>query len=238
MLYFALIWTIFNTSFLFSGVWSYFRDTMNYNRLASEGLPATALVTRLEVESGDESNSYYVYYEFRAKIQGDPTRFQGVDEISGDYYVQLSVGQEIPIVYLPSDPNRSAVKAEFGPPSVFALVCPGGMGGVFTLIGLALLFSSITSLVNVNRLRASGRPAQALIFDRWTDKDSDGDTTYCIAYVFEANLPDGRRITVTRAEQNRHAYERYQIGDSAPVRYLPEDPNVCQLNIEKKGGLA
>ncbi len=235
MLVFSLFWTIFSAAFLLFVAVAYFRDTMNYNRLAAEGLLATALVTRTEIKSGDDSDSYHVYYEFRAKIQGDTARFQGADEISADYYRQLSVGQEIPIIYWASDPNLSAVKAEFGPPGVFALVCPGSMGGLFTLVGLVMLFSSITSIVNLSRLRLSGRQTQAFIFDRWTDKDSDGDTTYFIAYAFQANQPGRGSVTVTRAEQNKQAYERYQVGDPVPARYLPNDPNICQLQIEKKG---
>lgn len=73
------------------------------------------------------------------------------------------------------------------------------------------------------------------IFDRWTDKDSDGDATYFIAYAFQVNQPGRGSVTVTRAEQNKQAYERYQVGGSIPARYLPDDPDICQLQIAQKG---
>ena len=177
MLVFALFWTLFSAFFVFIGVGVYIRHTIDYNRLTTEGLPAIATITRLEIESGEDSNTYHVHYQFRAVIQGDNIRFQGSDQVSAGYYRQLSVGQNIPIVHWASDPNLSAVKAELGPPSIFLPVCFGGMGGLFTLIGLAMLFSSIKSIAHLSRLRLYGRQTQAFIFDCWKDKDSDGDTT-------------------------------------------------------------
>ena len=230
-LVFALVWTLISVSFVFIGVGAYIQDTINYNRLTTEGLPATATITRLEIRSGEDSDTYYVHYQFRAVIRGDSTLFQGSDQVSAGYYRQLFVGQDIPIVYWTSDPNLSAVEAEIKPPSIFLLVIvPGG----FILVGLAMLFSSIKSIAHLRRLRLHGRQTQAFIFDRWTDKDSDGDTTYFIAYAFQLNLPGRGPVTVTRAEQNEHAYKRYQVGDSVPVRFLPEDPNICQLQIERE----
>lgn len=234
MLVFALVWTLISVPFVFIGVGGYIRDTIDYNRLTTEGLPATATITRLEIQSGEDSDTYYVHYQFRAVIRGDSTLFQGLDQVSAGYYHQLFVGQDIPIVYWASDPNLSAVKAEIKPPDILLLACFGGIGGLFTLFGLAMLFSSIKSIAHLRRLRLHGRQTQAFIFDRWTDKDSDGDTTYFIAYAFQLNLPGRGPVTVTRAEQNEYVYKRYQVGDSVPVRFLPEDPNICQLQIERK----
>lgn len=41
-------------------------------------------------------------------------------------------------------------------------------------------------------------------------------------------------VTVSRAEQNKDIYDRYQVGDSVLVRYLPDNPNICRLDIETK----
>jgi hypothetical protein len=98
------------------------------------------------------------------------------------------------------------------------------MGGLFVLIGLWMLYGAARGMYHLSLLRSQGQPARAYVFDRWTDKDSDGDTTYFLAYAFKT--PDGRMIS--HAEQDKNLYQLHQIGEWIVVRYLPDNPSICQ----------
>jgi len=233
MLFFFLSWTLFSALFLVLGVGMYIRDSIAYNRLSREGIPAAATITNLEIHSGDDSDSYYVSYQFQASIKGDTARFRGSDQVSSSFFSRLKVGQTIEIIYSPADPSISAVKAELRPASMTLLLCFGGLGGLFTLIGLILISSSIMGIVNTNRLRLGGRVTQGIVFKKWTETDSAGDTTYFVAYVFKAEIPGQGVQRIPRAEQNKTVYDKYQVGDSISIRYLPVNPQTCQVKIPK-----
>jgi hypothetical protein len=214
------------------GVGMYLRDSIAYNRLSGEGLPAAATITKLEIRSGDDSDNYYVSYQFQASVKGDMARFQGSDEVSSSFFNRLKVGQPIEIVYSPADPSLSAVKAELRPASMTLLLCFGGLGGLFTLIGLVLIFSSIMGIVNTNRLRLGGRVTQGVVFKKWTETDSDGDATYFVAYAFKAEIPGQGVQYVPRAEQNKKLYNNVPLGGALMVRYLPDSPQICQTETK------
>lgn len=49
-----------------------------------------------------------------------------------------------------------------------------------------------------------------------------------MAYYFKLPWQSG---SVVRAEMNAEAYRAYQVGDPVQVRYLPENPQVCRLEV-------
>ena len=102
------------------------------------------------------------------------------------------------------------------------------MGLVFTLIGLWIVASVIEGLGQRRQLRTLGRTTEGVVFDRWTESDSDS-TSYLVAYAFELDCRSQGRQWFTRAEYNRKAYAALRAGEQVRVRYLPEDPKVCQL---------
>lgn len=75
-------------------------------------------------------------------------------------------------------------------------------------------------------LNTRGQLASGFMLDRWVKRGRS--TAYCVAYYFE--LPWGS-APVVRAEINDEAYHAYQIGNSVSVRYLPEKPQVCRLEM-------
>jgi len=227
-LVFGLFWTLFSAIFVVAGLGFYISGIQEYNRLTREGIPAWATITELEIDDSGDSTSYYVHYQYRARVQGDLTRFEDQDSVSGSFYRSLQVGQQVEILYAESDPALTAIKAEFEPPSLLFSLIFSGMGSLFVLIGLALMYGALKAQSQLRALRARGRQAQAFIFDRWKDKDSDGDSTYFVAFAFKVDSQ-----TITRAEQNKVLYDKYQVGDSLTVRYLPDDPNTCQPRLER-----
>ncbi len=227
-LVFGLFWTLFSAIFVVVGLGFYISGLQEYNRLTREGIPAPATITELEIDDSGDSTSYYAYYQYRARVQGDLARFEDHDSVSGSFYRSLQVGQQVEILYAKSDPALTAIKAEFEPPSLLFSLIFSGMGGLFVLIGLALMYGALKAQAQLRALRDRGRQAQAFVFDCWKDKDSDGDDTYFIAFAFRVDFQ-----TITRAEQNKALYEKYQVGDSLTVRYLPDDPFVCQVRMER-----
>ncbi|MBN2500320.1 MAG: hypothetical protein JXB38_06090 [Anaerolineales bacterium] len=49
------------------------------------------------------------------------------------------------------------------------LLCFGGMGGLFALVGLAVIFSSFMAILNTIRLRLDGQVAQGTVFKKWME---------------------------------------------------------------------
>jgi DNA-directed RNA polymerase subunit RPC12/RpoP len=231
-LFFFLVWTLFSAMFLVLGVGTYIRDSSAYHRLSREGITAAAAITNLDFDSGDDSIRYYVYYHFQASIQGDTARFQGSDEVSGAFFSRLEMGQTIEVRYWLADPSLSAVKAELRPPSMTLLLGFGGMGGLFTLIGLAMMSSSIMGIVNTSRLRLGGQVARGIVFKKWTDTDSDGDTIYFVAYAFKAEILGKGVQHISRAEQNKKLYDNVPVGGVLMVRYLPDNPQICRVDTK------
>jgi len=54
-----------------------------------------------------------------------------------------------------------------------------------------------------------------------------------VAYHFSAITSDGRSRDVVRAERNVPAYARFASGDPVRVRYLPDKPEICRIEIEE-----
>lgn len=230
-LIFAVVWILFSAIFPLIGLGTLITDFSNYNRLLREGLPAQATVTKLDVDDSGDSNTYYVYYQFRAMANNEFSQFELSKSIPSSLYDNLEVGQKINILYAASDPTLTAVKSEFGPPNPFSSLSFIGIGSLFVLIGIWMLYQGLSTLKNLNLLRLQGRQTLATIFDRWQDKDSDGNSLYFVAFVFKVSSLTGERQIITHAEQNKDLYNKYQIGQTCVVRYLPTNPYICQAKI-------
>ncbi|MFZ5881918.1 MAG: DUF3592 domain-containing protein [Chloroflexota bacterium] len=230
-LVFALVWTLFSAIFPVVGVGFYINETNDYRQLSQEGVIVPGIVLEMQIDESSDPTSYDVDYQFTAPVNGDSTRFADSESVSAGYFNTLQVGQQIQVRYAASNPQLSVLEAEFGPPSLVLPIVFGGIGGLFVLIGLVILVSSISGIFYINALRLRGQQTKGIIFDRWQDTDSDGDTTCFVAYCFHADTPKGEQL-ITRAEQNRDLYQRCEIGNSVIVRYLPGNPRVCHMRSD------
>lgn len=226
LLFFGIIWTLFSAVFAIIGVGTFLNEQNRYRRLLQEGVTVSAGITKLEIDDSGDSTSYFVYYRFTAPVKGAPLTIDAHTSVSSSIYYTLKTGQAIDILYVASDPNISTLKAAFGPPQPLLSLAFAGMGGLFFLFGLGMVYGSIKAIVEWFDLRTHGHMTQAVIFERWQDTDSDGDATYFVAYAFRAGP---QRQMITHAEQNHKLYKHYQIGDRVPVRYLPDEPTICQV---------
>ncbi|NCC34705.1 MAG: hypothetical protein EOM24_22220 [Chloroflexia bacterium] len=57
-------------------------------------------------------------------------------------------------------------------------------------------------------------PNDDVVFDfkKWTDTDADGDTTYFVAYAFNAEMPEKGFQRILRAEQNKRLHDTVSVG--------------------------
>lgn len=229
LLIFGLVWTVFSVFLVIALINSFVSEYIEYYQLSRQGISAQATVTWLETQESDDSTSYYVYYEFIA--HNVDAVVEDSDRISSALYSALKIEQKIEILYLPTHPTISAVLTEFGPPNSIGLLFVLGIGGVFVLAGVGLLYAGGKTQKQLNQLRAEGLQTQGVLFERWTDKDSEGDTTYYVAFAFKpVNAMMGAPV-ITRAEQNKKVYDKYRVGDSLSVRYLPSDPTICIVQV-------
>jgi len=232
-LIFGIGWTLFSLVFVFIGIGGLVSEYLNYFRLQREGVGTTAMIVEMEVDDGDDSTTYYVYYQFTGVANNEAVKIEDRDTVPYLLYSTLKVEQRIEILYASSDPTLTAIKADFHPPNPLLPLLFSGMGILFTAIGGAMVNGGIRGQHHLNRLRDSGRQIQGVIFDHWEDKDSDGDATYFVAYAFKVQARGGSGKIISKAEQNRSAYQKYRIGESVLVRYLPDDPTVCQLRLNR-----
>ncbi|MGB9632594.1 MAG: hypothetical protein ACPL8I_04660 [Chloroflexaceae bacterium] len=210
---------------LLFNVWGLLSGMRDYNRLMNEGVFTRAIITRLEAESYDTGNEYYIHYRFEAPVGGEVKPFQKKQDVSGDLYQRARVGQPIEVVYWPADPNVTGIKSELRPEYMLYWIWIGiwAFWLVSWMVGVLRLSRRADHL---DELRNRGQITQGVVFDRWMEQDSDGDKIYCIAYAFQSN--DGNIIT--RAEKiDYDLYRRYERGTAVRIRYLPDNRQISMI---------
>jgi hypothetical protein len=112
------------------------------------------------------------------------------------------------------------------------LILRGSGDSFFGTIGLLLLVFQgglfIKGMLDWQKDRAltsRGQLVQGVLIDRWVRHGRS--RIDCVAYYFE---PLGHAGLV-RAEMNPKAYRTLRIGDAVQVRYLPDQPQVCHLEM-------
>jgi DNA-directed RNA polymerase subunit RPC12/RpoP len=229
---FGIFWTLFSLIFLVLGVRSFANQFIQYSRIANEGLAARGIVTKLEIDDSGDSTSYYVYYQFSAAVNGHFTQINARESVPEAFYNTLRVEQQVDVLYAASDPNLYRLQSQSKQPNILFGLIFGGMGGLFVLIGIGMIYSAMKSNDQLKQLRMDGKETQGVVFERWKDTDSDGHPTYLVAYAFKVPDLQGNMKIITRAEQNRAIYDMVQVGQPVAIRYLPGQPDVCQVIVQ------
>jgi hypothetical protein len=94
------------------------------------------------------------------------------------------------------------------------------------LLPLGMLIKGMRDWQKINALERRGQLTQGVLLDRWSGFYRA--SVYSVAYYFE--LPGGTAPMI-RAEVNKGAHQAYQVGDPVQVRYLPDNPQVCRLEV-------
>lgn len=103
----------------------------------------------------------------------------------------------------------------------------GGLILLLLLIVLALAGYWISGRLQRRRLQREGRLTQAIVFKKWIDTDSDGDSSHYVAYAFHADVPGKGVELIARTELSMELYQQASVGGTLMVRYLPDDPKYC-----------
>jgi len=138
LLIFGAGWTVFSLIFVMIGILIIGGESYTYNQLMQDGKLTQAMITRLNISTSDESTGYYVTYEFKAPVNGDPAPFSNTEWVPEAFYNSLRVEQRVEVIYLASDPTTVRLKSQFTQPSATAGWFFVGLGGFFLLIGLAI----------------------------------------------------------------------------------------------------
>lgn len=234
LLLFMLLFTCLGVVLLALAIGGHMVERNNYRRLLQEGVVVEGLVQALRIEEDDDATTYLVDYQFTAPVNGNSTRFQGSQSVAEDVYRRLRDGESILVRYVASQPELHTLESEFGPPNLLFPLGIGGLGAVGALAGSAMVFQIVRNRVHAKRLRQEGRRTYAFVFNRWEGRDVEGLPTYAVAYAFKAERADGEPVTVVRGVENKELYDRFQVGDAVPVVYLPANPNICELILEKE----
>ncbi len=229
MIVFGLFWTTFSAFFLVTAVTLIIKDQQTYALLSQEGQTVQGVVTQRDVDDSGDTADYLIYYRYTAPLQGVPHVYEQKQAVRYDLYASLRVGAAVPVVYAASRAEVSRLKDDFHAPEVWPTLLMGGMGLLFVGIGLFMLAGAVAGLQDYFRLKRHGQEAFAVVFDRWEERDSDGDALYQVAYAFRAFMPDGSLRLVTRAETHRQAYQAAQVGSTLTICYLPNDPETCKI---------
>ncbi len=201
---------------------TYIMPWLNYILLIRQGISVPAIVTRLE--SSEEPASYRVFYQYTVVVNDRNTAFEGNSLVSWQLYKATQVGSQIKILYASSNPAVSIIESEMAPPSPLAALGWVALSTAFLLISLQPAKGERESQQTVQVLNSRGIQTPAVIFDRWTEVDAEGDTLYFTALGFTV-----QGQTVAFADQDKTFYETHQPGDTVMVRYLPEKPSVYQI---------
>lgn len=230
LLIFGLTWVIPSLCMMVVLLVVFANTWPRYVQLRDSGVLTEGVITNRRVAEGVDESTYYVTYQYHVPQPGGGQR-QYVQEESVNYdrYRALTLETRVFIRYVSSDPQVAMLERELDSP--MPLLCFSGMAGVFVLIGLGILWWGWRSNQLARRLNKQGRITQATVFERWVETGSDNDPVYCVAYRFELPNPDGSSREIRQAEMNQQAYETLAIGDTAPVLYLPDQPEICRLEL-------
>ena len=138
LLIFGTGWTVFSLIFLMLGILIIRGETYLYNQLMQEGKLTQAIITKLAMDTSDESTGYDVTYEFKAPVNGDPTSFRHTEGVSETFYNSLHIEQRIEVIYVASDPSIVQLKSQLAQPNTTGGWVFVGLGGFFLLVGLVI----------------------------------------------------------------------------------------------------
>jgi hypothetical protein len=135
----------------------------------------------------------------------------------------------LPYVLYSLSRNATADRPDFSPIACICML-------PFIVIPLLIVSTQVWALVKgvrdwqkVKALEARGQLSEGVLLDRWSGLWRGSE--YCVAYYFELPWGNPGGGPLIRAEVNKEAHRTYRVGDSVRVRYLPDNPQVCRLEV-------
>ncbi|MDH3675252.1 MAG: DUF3592 domain-containing protein [Anaerolineae bacterium] len=198
------------------------------NLLRTTGVTTEAIVIDRRINEDSDGDTYYVTYEYGVRLpMGDQTRLTHEESVNHDTYQDLPPESRVSVRYSATNPEVVRLEGQSKTFQVILLSCMMLFGGLFVSIGVWFVYSSWREIHKARVLARHGEMTSGSLIDRWTETDSDGDREYCVAFRFA--VPG--ELEITTAEYNRKAYNTLQVGDLVQVRYVPDQPQTCCLEL-------
>lgn len=190
--------------------------------LQTEGVETTARITDKRISSGDDSDTYYVYYTFTAVGDDERREISRKESVPEELYDQVEYGGSLPIIYVRSNPRILRIRALYTPGRVeyWPLVIFSGLGLMCCLVSW-LLFNGYRT---AQRLDDEGIPTATPLLDCWQEEASDS-VFYYAAYALPGVGPIRQIIDKT-------TYDRLHVGDVIRLVYLPDRPKTFRVQWE------
>ena len=202
----------------FGFVWG-LREHNELTLLQKSSVPTQATVLGKRVDRSGDDDDYYISYAYQAPSPDGRLQFSREESIHRSTYESAEKGGSIQIIYAADDPSVARIgKVSFFDWFVVLLLPSIGLGMVW-FIG-----SAVGRYLRARELDQWGKTTEGTIINSWVDRDSDGDTTYYVAYEF------GHSIEVMQ-KVKRSLYEQLPIRSQVPVRYLPDDPTISRMGL-------
>lgn len=168
-------------------------DVYEWFLIMQQGVTTTGEYADRRVSTADDSNAYYVTFQYTAA----DTRYTTEQRVSETIYERAEVGGRVEIVYARSNPQFAAVQGTNQPPTALL---------VFTLVWNTFITGIIWMLVKFSRkqryLEQNGRLVGGEIVKSSQSKDSDGDLILKVEYRFLAPRTYQRIVKTARAQRN------------------------------------
>ena len=225
LLVFCVVWILGSLTMLILCAFTLGPDWYRYWQLRRAGVTTSGQMIRQDV--GD----LWVSNIFQFSPPGDQTVYTGQQAIAVRHFEPILAGETVTIRYVAHNPSISVMESYFTTPFKPLLIF-AGLGIVMLAIGLALLPSRWRAWRNVRRLYSEGHVVPATVVNLWRSANPGQQIVYCVAYKFEAAASTGRSQTILSAEVNELAFDWLRLRQQTPVRYLPDTPTVCCLEME------
>lgn len=208
-------------------------DERNYQLLQETGVETTAVVIR---KTNSRKHQPQIMYVYQVPLpNGRDQELHNWATISLDEYRNLMVGQSrVPIIYSEREPYVSVLKSDFHPPQDFNFILALLGMGTFIIAGSYLLVVSGNHLFQIFTLNRHGQKTMGIVFDKWQQegwrRKRRTPILDCVAYYFDIQDETGR-LRVVRAENNAAAFRVLSEDNVVKVRYLPDKPEICRLEL-------
>ena len=199
---------------------------VNELELQRHGITTDAVVVSRHQELDEEGDRFTITYQFTPPQQGAarPTAYRNEVSVDRDTHDSLPPPRGVAIRYQPTNPVNSRLASNSAVVDIIALL---GFSTIWLFVTGHGLGQAISCLHKLALLACCGQRVMGRIVDRWTDTSTEGDSRHCVAFSFPLACGDSQFA----AEDNAKAFQRYQIHDLVLVRYVPNQPSLCRLNL-------
>lgn len=125
--------------------------------LNETGVTTEAVVINRQIDPDSDGSTYYVTYRYDVPLsQGDRSRLSHTESVSRKMYEAMSIESRVTIRYAADDPEVARLAGRSRTLQIVFMIFFMLFGGLFVLIGLAMVYSSGQGIHNARALAGGG----------------------------------------------------------------------------------